>query len=365
MPTMPSRAFHRNFWATFMIDTIGIELRHHMNIDHLMWSTDYPHTGTDWPNNRVSIERNFRGVESENLFVDVRDARSSDPRKDWQAWMNGFDRTAWDGMYRDLLREHAAANGVAVWSWVLMPNHVHLILVPEQQDSLRAALSKEPGANLFLVPVQDIRIGGRQSNAQYQYTLQGDDLAELRTWEPKIRAALSNLPELADVNTDTQDKGLQTSLVIDRDTASKLGVTTRMIDATLNDVFGQRIVSTIYNPLNQYRVVMEAAPQYWQNPETLRDIYVRSTNDVQVPLSAFTHFAPATTALAVNHQGQFPAVTLSFNLAPGAALGDATLAIERVTLCSAGWSSGVSGAPAASASRTAAMLAATCPARRG
>ena len=139
---------------------------------------------------------------------------------------------------------------------------------------LRGKLAKEPGANLFLQPVQDIRIGGRQSNAQYQFTLQADDLAELRAWEPKIRAALSDLPELADVNTDTQDKGLQTSLVIDRDTASRLGVTPRMIDTTLNDAFGQRQVSTIYAQLNQYHVVMEAAPEYWQSPETLRPCYV-------------------------------------------------------------------------------------------
>ncbi len=131
---------------------------------------------------------------------------------------------------------------------------------------LRVKLGKEPGANLFLQPVQDIRIGGRQANAQYQYTLQGDDLAELRAWEPRIRAALGQLPELTDVNTDAQDKGLQTSLTIDRDAAARLGVTPSMIDATLNDLFGQRQVSTIYAQLNQYHVVMEAAPEYWQSP---------------------------------------------------------------------------------------------------
>ena len=135
---------------------------------------------------------------------------------------------------------------------------------------LRGKLAHEPGANLFLVPVQDIRIGGRQANAQYQYTLQADDLAELRAWEPKIRAAMAELPELVDVNTDQQDKGQQTSLVIDRDAASRLGVTARMIDTTLNDAFGQRQVSTIYNPLNQYRVVMEVAPEYWQSPDALQ-----------------------------------------------------------------------------------------------
>ena len=197
---------------------------------------------------------------------------------------------------------------------------------------LRVKLSKEPGASLFLQPVQDIRIGGRQANAQYQYTLQGDDLTELRAWEPKIRAALSALPELADVNTDTQDKGLQTSLVIDRDTAFRLGVTPKMIDATLNDLFGQRQVSTIYAQLNQYHVVMEAAPEYWQSPEILRTVYVSTPTGAQVPLSAFATFGPTNTPLGVNHQGQFVASTISFNLAPDVSLSQATRAVENAML---------------------------------
>ncbi len=192
---------------------------------------------------------------------------------------------------------------------------------------LRGKLAKEPGANLFLQAVQDIRIGGRQSNALYQYTLQADDLSELRTWEPRIRRALSDLPELVDVNTDQQDKGLQTSLVIDRDTASRLGVTPNLIDATLNDLFGQRQVSTIYNPLNQYRVVMEAAPEYWQSPEILKDVFVSNSSGAQVPLSAFATYGPTNTPLAVNHQGQFAASTISFNLPPGTSLSEATRAV--------------------------------------
>jgi len=194
---------------------------------------------------------------------------------------------------------------------------------------LRPILNKEPGANLFLQPVQDIRIGGRQSNAQYQYTLQADDLTELRAWEGKIRAALSNLPELADVNTDTQDKGLQTSVVIDRDTASRLGVTARMVDTTLNDLFGQRQVSTIYAQLNQYRVVMEAAPEFWQSPDILKDVYVSTSNGTQVPLSAFATYGPTNTPLGVNHQGQFVASTISFNLAENISLSQATRAIDQ------------------------------------
>jgi multidrug efflux pump len=193
---------------------------------------------------------------------------------------------------------------------------------------LRGKLAQEPGANLFLNPVQDIRVGGRQANAQYQYTLQADDLAQLRQWEPRIREALSKLPELTDVNTDQQDKGLQTSIVIDRDTATRLGVTPRQIDATLNDAFGQRQVSTIYAPLNQYHVVMEAAPQYWQSPETLDNVYVTARGGAEVPLSLFARYAPTNTPLGVNHQSQFVASTISFNLPIGVSLSQATRAID-------------------------------------
>ncbi|NDP43789.1 MAG: multidrug transporter subunit MdtC, partial [Aromatoleum sp.] len=193
---------------------------------------------------------------------------------------------------------------------------------------LRGKLAREPGANLFLQPVQDIRIGGRQSNAQYQFTLQADDLAELRTWEPKIRQALGQLDELADVNTDTQDKGLQTSIVVDRDTAARLGVTSRLVDTTLNDAFGQRQVSTIYAQLNQYHVVMEVAPEYWQSPDALRTVYISVPGGAQVPLSAISTYGPTNTPLGVNHQGQFVASTISFNLAPGVSLSQATRAVE-------------------------------------
>ena len=194
---------------------------------------------------------------------------------------------------------------------------------------MRGRLAREPGASLFLVPVQDIRVGGRQANAAYQFTLQADDLEELRLWEPRVRRALSQLPELVDVNTDQEDKGQQTSLVIDRDTAARLGVTTRMIDATLNDAFGQRIVSTIYNPLNQYRVVMEAAPEFWQSPEVLKYVHVSGTGGVQVPLSAFSSYGPTSTPLGVNHQGQFAASTISFNLPEGVSLSDATASVRQ------------------------------------
>jgi multidrug efflux pump len=258
---------------------------------------------------------------------------------------------------------------------------------------LRGKLAKVPGASAYLQTTQDLRIGGRQSQAQYQYTLQADNLDDLRTWAPKMLAALKKNSNLVDVNSDQQDAGLETDLVIDRPTASRLNLTTSQIDQTLYDAFGQREVSVIYNPLNQYHVVMEVAPQYWQSPETLHDLYVstsggtvsgtESTNavagtvvlttpaattaasnaaaiasdvarnansnaianagkgsassgaavstssEVMVPLDAFSKFGPGKTPLAVNHQGLFASATLSFNLPPGKSLSDATVAIER------------------------------------
>ena len=197
---------------------------------------------------------------------------------------------------------------------------------------LRGKLAHEPGANLFLVPVQDIRIGGRQSNAQYQYTLQADAVEDLRTWEPRLRAALSKLPELADVNSDQQDKGMQTSITIDRDAAARLGVTVGNLDTTLNDAFGQRQVGVIYNPLNQYRVVMEFAPEFLQGPEMLARLFVTSKSGAQVPLSSFAKVETTNTPLSINHQSGTPASTISFNLPVGVSLSDATAAIDNALL---------------------------------
>jgi multidrug efflux pump len=257
---------------------------------------------------------------------------------------------------------------------------------------LRRKLSVVAGATLFLQAGQDIRVGGRAANAEYQYTLQGDDLNELYAWAPKIAEALQHEPTLADVNSDQQQNGLETDIVIDRDTASRLGITASQIDNTLYDAFGQRLVSTIYAAMNQYHVVMEVAPQYWQDPETLKDLYVSTAGgsvsgtgatgavigtvsassstrasaaqitvntarnllanqigatghgassastgaadstaaETLVPLAAFTHYGPGKTPLAINHQGPFVATTISFNLAPGKSLSDAAEAVDRV-----------------------------------
>ena len=258
-------------------------------------------------------------------------------------------------------------------------------------NRLRRELTEVPGASLFLQAVQDIRAGGRQSNSQYQFTVQGDNLPDVREWVPKITEALKAAPELRDVNSDQQEKGLEMDLVIDRDTAARLGITALQIDNTLYDAFGQRQVSTIYNPLNQYHVVMEVAPEFWQSPETLKDIYVSTSGNIRgtqatnaiagttaaapttgrtapaaatpsenavrnqrvnqlgttgktsasagsavsmraetmVPLAAFSQYGPGNTPLGVSHQGLFVASTISFNLAPDIALSQAVDAINR------------------------------------
>src|SRR3984893_1043826 len=153
---------------------------------------------------------------------------------------------------------------------------------------MRRKLTAVPGATLFMQSSQDLTIGGRQSQAQYQYTLQGEDLKELNTWSPLLLQKLRTLPDLRDVNTDQQDKGLEAAVVIDRDTAARLGVTPQDIDNALYDAFGQRQVSTIFEPLNQYHVVMEVDPRFQQDPSTLDSVYVHSSNGKMIPLSAMT-----------------------------------------------------------------------------
>ncbi|HTS76010.1 MAG TPA: multidrug efflux RND transporter permease subunit [Bryobacteraceae bacterium] len=196
-------------------------------------------------------------------------------------------------------------------------------------DRLRPKLEPIPGTSVFLQSFQDVRIGGRNSAAQYQYTLQSDNVRDLNYWAPLVYAKLKSLPQLADVNTDQQDKGLEESVDIDRATASRLGISPETIDNTLYDAFGQREVSVMYTQLNQYFVVMEVEPRFWQNPQALDYLYVGGNNNTEVPLSAFAHFAPDNTPLAVNHQGQFPCVTISFNLPTGSSLSDAVPLIEN------------------------------------
>jgi multidrug efflux pump len=196
---------------------------------------------------------------------------------------------------------------------------------------LRPKLGAVNGASLFLQAGQDLRIGGRQSNAQYQYTIQSENLDDLVKWGPILLEQMKKLRGFTEVNTDQQNNGLQASLVYDRATAARLGISPQTLDQTLYDAFGQAQVSTMYSSLNQYHVVMEAAPQYLQGPQGLDGIYLHATNSsAMIPLSAVAHYEPTTAPIAVNHQGQFPAVTLSFNLVPGFALSDAVKAIQQM-----------------------------------
>jgi multidrug efflux pump len=194
---------------------------------------------------------------------------------------------------------------------------------------LRGKTAHVPGATLFMQSVQDVRTGGRSSASQYQYTMQADNIDDLNLWAPRMLAAITKIPEIKDTNTDQQIHGLQTTIEIDRDTAARLGVPTAAIDGTLNDAFGQRQVSNIYKGLNQYHVVLEVAADFRQDPKALDNIYVQSTTTgTLVPLSTFTHVVPTQLSLTVNHQSQFPSITLSFNLTPGASLGQAVADIQ-------------------------------------
>ncbi len=210
----------------------------------------------------------------------------------------------------------------------LKPLNERKLSIDQVIARIRGKTAKIPGAALYLQAGQDLNVGGRFGGAQYQYTLQADNLSDLTHWAPIIMQRLQKIPELRDVNSDQQMHGLQSSVVIDRDTASRLGVAVQDIDNTLGDAFGQRQVSNIYKGLNQYHVVLEVAPEYQQSPDALKSIYVPSKSGKLVPLSAFAHYEPSNTALSVNHQGIFPAITLSFNLAPGASLGPAVEHIE-------------------------------------
>jgi multidrug efflux pump len=222
-----------------------------------------------------------------------------------------------------------ATNGGFVYIG-LKPLEERKITSSDVINRLRPKLMSVPGATVFLQAGQDLRIGGRQSNAQFQYTIQSDNLDDLVKWGPQLLQQMRKLPGFTDVNTDQQNSGLQASLVYDRDTASRLGITPQLIDNTLYQSFGQAQVSTMYTALNQYHVVMEAAPQFWQSPVGLNNVYVHPATGGEVPLSAIAHFEPKTAPLSVNHQSQFPSVTVSFNLAPGVSLSDAAARITQM-----------------------------------
>ena len=210
----------------------------------------------------------------------------------------------------------------------LKPRHERDASADQVVKRLRAKLSKEPGARLFMTPVQDLRIGARAGGSQFEYTIKADELAQLREWEPKIRRAMAQLKELEDINNDYEDRGLQTSIVVDRDAMARFGLTMRDIDATLANAFSQRQVSTIYNPLNQYRVVLELGATYLQNPASLDNLNVINNQGQAVPLRAFAQVVMTGAALSVSHDAGVPSDTFSFSLAPGVSLSQATEAIH-------------------------------------
>jgi len=210
----------------------------------------------------------------------------------------------------------------------LKPIGERKVMVDQVIARLRRKLAVVPGATLFLRAYQDITVGGRVSSSQYQYTLSSENLSDLQQWAPRVEAKMRQLPQLRDIASDQQTRGLQATLVIDRDTASRLGISPSAIDNTLYDAFGQRQVSTIYTQLNQYHVVQEVDAGFRNSTDAIQGLYVQSSTGAQVPLSAFTHYETKNTSLAVNHQGQFPAITISFNLAENVALGDAVKEIE-------------------------------------
>jgi multidrug efflux pump len=197
---------------------------------------------------------------------------------------------------------------------------------------LRRKLAVVPGAAVYLQSYQDIRVGGIFAASQFQFTLQGETLDELQTWAPRVMARIRTLPGLRDVTSDQQDRGLQAALVFDRNTASRLGIQSQQIDEGLYDAFGQRQMSTTYTQLNQYHVIMEVDPIYQNSLDAVQSLYIRSQSGAEVPLRAISHFDSKTTALAVNHKGQFPSVTISFNMDPSLSLGDAVNEIEAATL---------------------------------
>ena len=244
----------------------------------------------------------------------------------------------------EILKDPAVASlssfiGIDGTNTTLNSGRIQINLKPLEERQLGASdiirrlqpnLAKVDGIRLFLQPVQDLTVEDRVSRTQYQYSLEDADAKELAEWVPRFVERFSALPELRDVASDQQNAGLQVRITLDRTTASRLGITPQMLDDALYDAFGQRQISTMFTQLNQYRVVLEAQPGQYQRPEDLQNIYVRSASGGSVPISAFTRIETLTAPLAVNHQGQFPTATISFNLAPDVSLGDAVKAVQRV-----------------------------------
>ncbi|MGH9645517.1 MAG: multidrug efflux RND transporter permease subunit [Bryobacteraceae bacterium] len=274
----------------------------------------FPQQDTGRLNGSVQADQDTSFQQMDKLLRQYVDIVSADPAVDTA---NGFTGGGRGG----------ATNSARVFI-SLKPLDQRKVTADQIIARLRPKLARIPGATLYLTAFQDLRVGGRQSNAEYQFTLRSDSVQDLTAFGPRMLAELQTIPSITDVNSDQQNHGLQTYVEYDRKTAARFGISSQLVDNTLYDAFGQRPVSTMYTSLNQYHVVMEAAPQYWRRPDVLKTIYVISPSGQAVPLDAFAHFAPAVAALAITHQGLYPAITMSFNLRPGVALGDAVAQIQ-------------------------------------
>jgi multidrug efflux pump len=306
---------HPRLMLTLTVITVGINV----GLFVIVPKGFFPEQDTGRISGFIQAEQDISFQAMREKLTEVVDIIRSDPEVDV---VSAYTGTGGGG----------STTNVARMFITLKPFEERRATVGQVITRLRRKLAQVPGAPSYFQPVQELRIGGRLGPALYQYTLQGDNLTELNAWAPRMLQQMRTLPQLVDVSSDQQDKGLQALVVIDRGTASRLGIMPQLIDDTLYDAFGQRQVSITYTLLNQYHVVMEVDPSFWQRPETLRDIYVSSPTRAMVPLSAFARFERTSTSLAVNHQSQFPSVTISFNLAPGVSLGEAVKVVESATV---------------------------------
>jgi multidrug efflux pump len=305
---------HSRFMLTLTLATVGVTI----GLFIIIPKGFFPEQDTGRLSGTVQAEQDISFQAMKDKFTQVVNIIKSDPEVGYAA---GFTGGAGGGTTTNTGRMFIA----------LKPYEQRKATAEQIIARLRGKLAEIPGAPTYFQLVQDLRVGGRIGAALYQYTLVGDNLTELNAWAPRVLQRLRTMPQLVDVSSDQQNRGLQVSVVIDRSTAARMGITSQLIDDTLYDAFGQRQVAITYTLLNQYHVVMEVEPKFWQRPETLRDIYVKTSTGAMTPLSTFAHFEPTWTSLAVNHQGQYPSVTIFFNLVPGVALGDAVKAIQTAT----------------------------------
>ncbi|MEY2621219.1 MAG: hypothetical protein RIT26_1039 [Pseudomonadota bacterium] len=325
-PQTPARRVRRSLWARWYGRSLAWSLRHqpvlwlillavialNVNLYQIIPKGFFPQqdTGRIFGGIRADQSTSFQSMQQRlDRFIEI--VRADPAVLDVTGFTGGFQRnSAW-------------------MSISLKPRSERDVSADKVVARLRPQLAREPGARLFMVPAQDLRFGARTSNSQFEYTVKADDLEDLKTWSPQIRAALMRLKEIDDVSTEFEDRGLQTSLVIDREAIARLGLSMRDISTALQNAFGQRQVGVIYNPLNQYRVVLEIAPRYLQDDQTLRRLQFINNQGQPVPLSAFARVELTNTALGVSHDGGVPSDTFSFNLAPGVSLSQATAAVKR------------------------------------